>query len=338
MKVLLLFGGRSAEHEVSEVSAGFVGGVLEESGHVTIRVRIGTDGSWYFEGEQLFMEIGRPVWKLLSGEIELEFDVVFPVLHGPYGEDGTLQGLCMMAGWPFAGADVMSSSAAMNKITAKELASSRAIPVLPWKSFSRWDPPGEPDVADLGYPLFVKPARMGSSVGVSRVDSPNDLGIAIDKAFSYDSLILVEKGLDRAREIEVALLSAGGTVESSIPGEIVPGLTWYDYAAKYRDAGSRLLIPAQLSDDETSAVRRMAEESFGMLFGSGFARADFLLSRDGKFFFNEINTIPGFTEISMFPKLWRASGREPAEVMETILQEALRRHAETSENMTGVPV
>jgi D-alanine-D-alanine ligase len=326
MKILLLSGGKSAEHEISLVSAAFVGRVLEESGHEVIPVEISIDGQWSLQGTYLEINTGHSVWKLLQNGSEVIFDAVFPVLHGPYGEDGTIQGLCMMAGWPCAGADVMTSAVAMNKITTKELVSSRGIPVLPWKSFTTHCPPSPVSLPPLRYPVFVKPSRMGSSVGISRVDSPDTLKDAADLAFRFDKLILIENGLENAREIEVALLSESGTISSSVAGEILPGHEWYDFSAKYNCDESKLLIPAPIPDTLSSEIRSCAEDCFALLQGSGFARADFLLDSNEKFYFNEINTIPGFTEISMFSKLWDASGVSPSKVMNRILKEAIRCH------------
>ncbi|MCK4806916.1 MAG: D-alanine--D-alanine ligase [Candidatus Aegiribacteria sp.] len=329
MKILLLSGGKSAEREVSMVSAAFVLSVLEESGHEVIPVEIGSDGQWLLEDASLLIHTGHPVWKLFRGDSGITFDIVFPVLHGPWGEDGTVQGLCMMAGWPCAGADVMTSAIAMNKITTKELVSSRGIPVVPWKSFTVQSPPTAESLASMRYPLFVKPARMGSSVGITRVDSPEMLQNAADMAFRFDSLILIENGIEKAREIEVALLSESGKVASSVAGEILPGLQWYDYTAKYNCEDSKLLIPAPIPETLSAEIRSCAEECFSILNGSGFARADFLLDSDGKYYFNELNTIPGFTGISMFPRLWNATGLSSAEVMNRILKEAVRNHSRT---------
>jgi len=338
MRVLVLLGGRSAEHEVSLVSAGFVRRVLEGAGHETVPVMIGTDGQWTLNGEGLTFHVTSSPWRIFRGGEEIPFDVVFPVLHGPLGEDGTLQGLCRMADWPFTGAGVMTSSVAMNKITTKELAVSGGIPVLPWKGFRKPVRPDDASLEELGFPLFVKPSRMGSSVGVSRVSDPQELEAAVREAYLYDDLIIVEKGMEPAREIEVALLSENGTVSSSVPGEIVPGKEWYDYRAKYHCPGSRLLIPAPVPESLSVKVREMAEESFRILGGEGFARADFLLDSRGSCFFNEINTIPGFTEISMFPKLWKATGVQPEELLERILSEALRRYRERGSNSVTVKI
>jgi len=329
MIILLLSGGKSAEREVSIVSAAFVRSVLEESGHEVIPVEISSDGRWSLEGSSLDIQTGHTVWKIMRGDRWIAFDVAFPVLHGPWGEDGTVQGLCMMAGWPCAGADVMTSAIAMNKITTKELVSFRGIPVVPWKSFTVQSPPTPDTLDSLQYPLFVKPARMGSSVGISRIDSPELLQDAAEMAFRFDSLILIENGIEKAREIEVALLSESGKVSSSVAGEILPGRQWYDYEAKYNCEESKLLIPAPIPEALSMEIRSCAEKCFSILGGSGFARVDFLLDSDGKYYFNELNTIPGFTDISMFPRLWNATGVSSAEVMNRILKEALRNHSRT---------
>ncbi len=332
MKILLLSGGKSAEREVSIVSAAFVRNVLERSGHEVIPVSIDIHGQWFSEDVSLQINTGHPVWKLLRGDSVIAFDVVFPVLHGPWGEDGSVQGLCMTAGWPCAGADIMTSAVAMNKITAKELVSSKGIPVVPWKTFTVQSPPHPDALTSMRYPLFVKPARMGSSVGITRVDSPKMLLEAAETAFRFDSLILIENGIEKAREIEVALLSESGRVSSSVAGEILPGRQWYDYKAKYSCEESKLLIPAPISEILSKEIRSCAEECFSILNGCGFARVDFLLDRDGRYYFNELNTIPGFTDISMFPRLWDATGVSSSEVMNRILQEALRRNSPSIES------
>lgn len=327
MKIMILSGGRSAERDISIHSALFVRSVLEQSGHEIVSVEISKDGEWFLDRSAITLNAGHSVWKMFIDDTEIEFDLVFPVLHGPWGEDGSTQGLCEIAGWPYAGASIMTSSLAMNKITTKRLVSSEGITVVPWKSFSQDSPPSRNELECLRYPLFVKPARMGSSVGISKVDSPEQLQDALELAFRYDSLILVENGLTNVREIEVALLTESGTVLSSVPGEIIPGLEWYDYTAKYDCDDSKLIIPAPLSVKMSTRIRVIAENVFSLLEGSGFARADFLLTPDGEVYFNEINTIPGFTEISMFSKLWEASGKSPSEIMDLILTEAMRKYS-----------
>ncbi|MCD4848016.1 MAG: D-alanine--D-alanine ligase [Candidatus Aegiribacteria sp.] len=327
MKIVLLSGGRSAERDISLQSASFVSSILEQSGHRIISVEISENGQWYLDRSAITLNAGHPVWKLFIDETEIDFDLVFPVLHGPWGEDGSIQGLCEIAGWPYTGASVMTSSLAMNKVTTKRLVSSEGIPVIPWKSFSQYSPPSLSELELLQYPLFVKPARMGSSVGISKVDSPVQLRDALELAFKYDSLILIENGLANVREIEVALLCESGTVSSSVPGEIIPGLEWYDYTAKYDCDDSKLIIPAPLSDRMSGRIRAAAEKVFSLLECSGFARADFLLTPTDEVYFNEINTIPGFTEISMFSKLWEASGKSSSEIMDRILAEAMRKYS-----------
>lgn len=337
MKILILSGGKSAERDISIVSAAFIRNVLENSGHIVLSIEIDPEGRWFFEGGRVSIETGHPVWKLISEPGELIFDVLFPALHGPFGEDGSIQGLCENAGWAYTGADVMTSAVAMNKITTKIIASASGIPVLPWKSFSSDLPLAPHSMEPLRFPVFVKPARMGSSIGISRVGCSDELEDAFDLARRFDSMILMENGLEDAREIEVALLSESGVISSSVPGEIVPGLEWYDYEAKYGCSDSRLIVPAPLEPESAANVRRYAEKIFSVLNGSGFARADFLVhGRD--IYFNEINTIPGFTEISMFAKLWEATGVSNSEVMERILSEALRRHAERSVEVNRVEI
>ncbi|MBD3277635.1 MAG: D-alanine--D-alanine ligase A, partial [Candidatus Aegiribacteria sp.] len=232
MRVVLLFGGRSAEHDVSIVSSDYVREVLHRCGHDVIPVRIHKDGSWSGEETRVSIDTGNTPWRLMIGGEELDFDIVFPVLHGPFGEDGTLQGLCAMAGWPCTGADVMTSSMAMNKVTAKEIADYHHIPVMPWETLTAEDFRKDETPSDLDYPLFVKPAGMGSSVGITMVASPEELSSALNTAFRYDDLVLLEKAMHNAREIEVALLSEGEMISSSVAGEVVPGLEWYDYRAK----------------------------------------------------------------------------------------------------------
>lgn len=328
MRVLLLSGGRSAEHDVSLVSGGFVGSVLARSGHEVIRVLLDRGGVWRLEdGKVLSIDASVFPWRLRDPGAAIRFDVVFPVLHGPWGEDGTVQGLCSLAGWPCAGAGVMTSSLAMNKAATKRLVSGAGIPVLPWRSFTRADQPTARDLEPLGYPLFVKPSRMGSSVGISRVADASGLPGALEEAFRFDSLIIIEKGLESPREIEVSLLGEFSGVSTSVPGEVVPGLEWYTYEAKYDCPESRLLIPAPIPEATAALAREYAGGCFRSMDGRGFARADFLLDREGVLYFNEINTIPGFTAISMFAKLWEASGVSPGELLSRILDDAMQRHS-----------
>jgi D-alanine-D-alanine ligase len=325
MRVLLLCGGRSAEREISLVSAAFVSESLSVAGHAVETVRIGVEGAWLHGVTPVSIDSGDCPWRLSTPAGRLEFDVVFPVLHGPFGEDGTVQGLCETAGWPCAGAGVMASSVAMDKITFKRLAAGSGIAVTPWIEASRDTGRTSSMVADLlVYPVFVKPSRLGSSVGISRVTAPQGLADALAAAFEYDDRVLVESAVPCAREIEVAVLGDSSGVASSLPGEIFPGKDWYDYEAKYDCPASAHRIPADLDPETAASIGRTAELAFSLLGGRGFARADFLVGPGGAFM-NEINTIPGFTSISMFPKLWEASGLPAPALMDRILAEALDR-------------
>ncbi|MCK5131496.1 MAG: D-alanine--D-alanine ligase [Candidatus Sabulitectum sp.] len=330
MRVLVLSGGRSAEREISRLSAKWVSGELEAAGHSVTDVIIEQDGSWVPAGSsrKLSFETGPVPWKLFSGEDTIPFDVVFPVLHGSYGEDGTVQGLCATAGWPCAGVPVMGSSVAMEKHTLKKLAAQASIPVVPWvfldENRSTSLESLEEEIASLGFPLFVKPSRLGSSVGIGKADTAEELKEAIQTAKKYDYMILIEKAVDSPREIEVSVIGNGFQIFSSVPGEVLPGRDWYDYTAKYQCDDSKLDIPAGLSASQTEDIRMMAESAFRLLGGRGFARVDFLMNSEG-IWLNEINTIPGFTTISMFPKLWAASGMNSEKLLNFILDEAVSR-------------
>jgi len=327
MRVLVLRGGRSAEREISIESAGFVADALRGGGHEPVMVDIGAEGSWSVDGTALSIRASGRRWDLLAGRRRIAFDVAFPVLHGPFGEDGTVQGLCETAGWPCAGADVMASSVGMNKITFKRLVSGAGIPTPPWLEAGTGEgSPAHSRIIDiLGLPVFVKPCRLGSSVGISKVEAPGQLGAAIDLAVSYDPLVIVEKAVRDPREIEVSVMGDADGISSSVPGEVRPGKEWYDYEAKYDCPASRLVIPADLPSGIASAAREFSERAFGLIGGRGFARVDFLLSGSTDLYINEINTIPGFTSISMFPKLWEASGVPAPALLDRILSEAVSR-------------
>jgi D-alanine-D-alanine ligase len=328
MRVLMLCGGRSAEREISLESAVFVRSVLEMegSGHTVRTVEIDGSGGWTMDGEPLSMDTGGGRWRLLRAAGEIGFDIVFPVLHGPYGEDGTVQGLCETAGWPCAGADVLGSALAMNKDTCKRLLAGAGIRVVPWQAFRAPFEGAVDSVEEVtGFPCFVKPARLGSSVGISRVPSASGLPAALELASGFDPLVIVEREVPGAREIEVSVTGDSSGIDVSVPGEIEPGREWYDYQAKYQCSDSRLVIPANLDRSVLHELTRAARESFRLIGGRGYARVDFLLSRGGELYLNELNTIPGFTEISMFPKLWEASGIPVGDVLDRIMNEALSR-------------
>lgn len=328
MNVLVVSGGRSAERDVSLVSGAWVRESLARAGHSVLDVRIGADGEWTLSGEPMCIDMDECPWKIFSRGTAVPFDVVFPVLHGPFGEDGTVQGLCETAGWPYAGVPVMGCAVAMDKQTMRLLARDAGLPLLPWVFTD-----GSEDARlfagqalQLGSTLFVKPSRMGSSVGIVRAEGMDELLAAIGTASRYDCRIVVERALTAPREIEVSVLGTGERIESSVPGEIVPGREWYDYSAKYHCDDSRLVIPADLPETTALNIGLMARTAFRLLGGRGFARVDFLVDRTtGEVFFNEVNTIPGFTSISMFPKLWDASGLPSEKLLGAILSEAIAR-------------
>jgi D-alanine-D-alanine ligase len=329
MKVLLLSGGRSAEWEISLKSAEFVRSVLENgrSSHSVVTVEIDADGGWRLDGRLVSIIAAPGRWKLIWNNKEVVFDIVFPVLHGPYGEDGSVQGFCMTANWPCAGADVMGSAIAINKITSRHLIESAGIPVVPWISFTRASADvGMGAITSIGYPCFVKPAHLGSSLGISKVKSPVYLMQALDKAFQYDPEVVVEMSLENARELEISVIGDGRGIDVSVIGEIEPGKEWYDYEAKYSCKESRLLIPAELDESVSENVRAYARKAFELIGGKGYARVDFFLSSKGELFLNELNTIPGFTTISMFPRLWEASDQPIDAILDRIMMDALRRN------------
>jgi len=269
-------------------------------------------------------------------------DVVFPVLHGPFGEDGTVQGLLELANVPYVGAGVLASAVSMDKAVMKVLFAARGLRVPAWTVVHahEWAADREGILTTLMarriLPVFVKPANLGSSVGISKAKDRNGLAAAIDEAVQYDRKVVVEDAVPAAREIEVSVLG-NESPEASLPGEIIPSREFYDYEAKYLDDRSQLIIPAPLDEAQTTEVRRMAVEAFLAVDGAGMGRVDFLLDRiSGTWFVNEINTIPGFTTISMYPKLWNATGLGYGRLLERLIELALARHAATRHLRTGV--
>ncbi len=261
----------------------------------------------------------------------VEFDVIFPVLHGPMGEDGTVQGLFEMSDVPYVGCGVLASALCMDKDLTKRIATAAGVATSPWRTIRRreWeiDPEGVASTVAHGlrFPVFVKPSAQGSSVGISKVDDADSMTSAISHAFRYDTKVIVEEGVD-GREIEVAVLDGP---RASLPGEILTGSGWYTYEAKYQDAGGECVTPADLTDQETKTVRALAETIFDLLGLSGLARIDFLYdTATRKFLFNEANTMPGFTSISGFPKMWIASGVAYEELCSQLVDAAFTRHAE----------
>ncbi|GMQ92994.1 MAG: D-alanine--D-alanine ligase family protein [Acidimicrobiia bacterium] len=340
-RVLLLFGGRSAEHEVSCASAVSVHDALVDGGHRVIPVGIDRDGTWHladptfrpFKADGRTVEVGVPSGALRVVDHDVEFDVVFPVLHGPQGEDGTVQGLLETCGVPYVGCGVLGSSLAMDKDLAKRVVKASGIETTPWVRVTRdeWDrdPSSAMAVAQhsIGFPAFVKPSAQGSSIGVRRVENEAQMNEAVNSAFRYDSKVLIERAID-AREIEVGVLDGP---RASVPGEVIVETEFYTYDAKYADESSRFEVPAQLSESAGKRVRILAENVFTELGLSGLARVDFLYDRvSRRFLFNEANTLPGFTSISGFPKMWLASGMTYPELCSHLVEAAFTRHKERS--------
>ena len=362
----VLFGGRSGEHEVSLTSAASVLKALDPAKYEVVPVGITREGRWRVGPKavgllteaagddaaqrtaplQTVLEEGRAVTpsvdptgpKLLSLaksspalNARPEVDVIFPVLHGTFGEDGTIQGLLELADVAYVGAGVLASSTGMDKDVMRRLFRDAGLPVVPWELVLRkdWedDPAGVRKRIEkrLCYPFFVKPANLGSSVGITKVHEPGELEAAMGLAAQYDRKILVEKAVD-AREIECAVLG-NDNPEASVPGEIIPVNEFYDYEAKYIKEGSELVIPAHLSPRQSKRVQELAVRAFKAIDCAGMARVDFLLGRkSGRILVLEINTIPGFTSISMYPKLWEASGVPYSKLLDRLIELALERH------------
>lgn len=294
-------------------------------------VGISAGGGWHYATDLPNPEAtgASADFQVPEGTLQVEsrvisYDVIFPVLHGPFGEDGTVQGLFEVAGVPYVGSGVLASAVAMDKDIANRLLREAGLPVTPSKTVSRGSydrAMGERLVAEFGLPLFVKPAGLGSSVGISRVDEQFEISDAVELAFKYGDKVVVEEGL-AAREIEVAVLDGP---RASIPGEII-SKDWYDYEAKYHDDSVELLVPAPLSEGATSQVRAMAEEAFAVLNCRGLARVDFFYEEDGRgFLVNELNTMPGCTSRSMFPMLWEASGLPNDQLFDHLVRSALNQ-------------
>ena len=272
----------------------------------------------------------------------LGLDVIFPVLHGPYGEDGTVQGLLELANVPYVGAGVLGSAVGMDKAVMKMLFVAHGLPIPKYIATTRreWerDSTGLTTrvARDLGYPVFVKPANLGSSVGISKAKNDEELREAMRVAAEFDRKIVIEAAVPKAREIECAVLG-NDDPEASVPGEIIPSREFYDYEAKYLDEGSRLLIPAPLTEAQASTVRRLSVEAFRAVDGAGMSRVDFLMDgATGEMFLNEVNTIPGFTTVSMYPKMWEATGLAYPALIDKLIALALERHAEKQQLRTSI--
>ncbi len=349
LTVAVLFGGQSAEHDVSIKSALTVQAALAAAGYETLPIAIDTNGIWRLAPRISTPREEWPVIALMpgmSGRIlipdnpggQLHIDAVFPVLHGPCGEDGSVQGLLQLCGVPYVGCEVLSSALCMDKIFAKQVLNAASLPTAPSLWANQETVPAWAQVREqLGESVFVKPANMGSSIGVSRANSPDEFKQALSAAFAFDSRVLIES-LVQGRELECAVLSDNGLI-ASVPGEVIPvSDRFYSYDAKYIDEnGAQLVYPAQLSEDVTEAVQVMSLAAATALGCDGLVRVDFFLQQDGSLVINELNTLPGFTEISMYPKLWQASGRSPAQVVRTLIDHATRRHAKSQAHKQHKP-
>ena len=351
IKVGVLFGGRSAEHEVSLVSAASVIHALDKNKYDILPIGITKDGRWLSEVNAVQLLKDHAPLDTLPEHVLLpdprkqslinvstafpqaaqHIEVIFPVVHGTFGEDGTIQGLFELADIPYVGAGVLGSAIGMDKIVAKQLLERANIPVTKgiWFFYSEFIENSKKYIADiekkLRYPCFVKPPNQGSSVGISKAHNRKELSAAIELAGQYDRKILIEKAAIKPREIEVSVLGNNEPIVS-VPGEIIPSNEFYDYDAKYVDGKSTAVIPAKLQKNVVKKIQQCAFDAFKVLDCAGMARIDFLVQEDGKIFLNEINTIPGFTYISMYPKLWEASGIKYPELLDRLIQLAIDRH------------
>lgn len=339
MKLYLLYGGKSAEHDISIISAL---NILEEiyyNIYQVIPVYITREGNWIkgavIESSDQIpslndMRLDASEETFDFRELQAENIIVFPVLHGPNGEDGTIQGLLEVLDVPYVGSGVLGSAAGMDKIISKTLFEKAGIPVLPYVPIhpADWSAIRE-EVLDriedhLTYPLYVKPANLGSSVGISEVVTGDELEEAIELAFTYDHRVLVEQGIS-AREVEVAILG-NDDVNTSVVGELVKENQFYDYDSKYVNNEVALQIPAEMPQDLSSRLREYAKDAFIAIDGKGISRADFFVTNDEKIYINELNTFPGFTTISMYPKLWEATGLSYGDLIEELIQLGIQRH------------
>ena len=312
MRVAVLAGGRSSEHEVSLASGEAVRQGLATAGHEPLVVEIARDGRWRSGGAPVAVEPGGGL---------LGADVVFPVLHGPFGEDGTVQGLLEIADVAYVGAGVLTSALCMDKVAFKDLMRVAGLPQVAYAALRAGDDP-QP-VERLGLPVFVKPARLGSSVGIAKVAAPHELESALAAAFEHDALVIVE-AMAHGLEIECSVVGNADPVASE-PGEIEVHAEWYDYEAKYREGGMELVIPARVAPETRERVRSLAVEVYRRVRGAGLARVDFFVADDGALTVNEVNTMPGFTPTSMLPRMWAASGVDYPQLVDRLVQAALRR-------------
>jgi len=366
IRVGVIFGGKSGEHEISLISARSIMEAMDKEKYEIVPIGIDKQGRWLTSGDpmRLLSEAAlatdgetdqvsdtlRPAplaaarRELIPGTQRAGFpqvDVIFPVLHGPYGEDGTVQGLLELADIPYVGCGVLASALGMDKSLMKELFRARGLPVVPFRMVKRKRWEAEPEAvineveAALGYPCFVKPANLGSSVGVTKAHDRQELVRGLDEAANYDRKLLVEWAVPAAREIEVSVLGNDDPI-ASVPGEIIPSREFYDYAAKYLNGTSELLIPAPLSPQLSERARELALAAYLALDCAGMARVDFLLDGErDELYVSELNTIPGFTAISMYPKLWEASGIPYPELIDRLIELALERYEDKKRSRTS---
>jgi D-alanine-D-alanine ligase len=319
VRIAVLEGGRSGEHDVSVASAAAVRAGLTQAGHDTLAVLISREGRWSCEGEPVVLE---PAGGLLG------CDVVFPALHGPYGEDGTVQGLLEVLGVPYVGAGVLASAVCMDKVLFKHLMRTAGLPQVDYMAARRGDDPAQ--LSRLGLPVFVKPAELGSSVGISKVSSAAELPAALAAAWEHDRVAIVE-AMATGMEVECSVLGNEQPV-ASMPGEIVINADWYDEAAKYEPGGMELVVPARLPEEVRERVRAMAIHVFRLVGCAGMARCDFFVEDPGgrsHVLLNELNTIPGFTQTSVYAKLFEATGVPYPELLDRLVDLALERHGDS---------
>ena len=360
IRVGVLFGGRSGEHEVSLTSAKGIMDAMDKEKYEVVPVGVTKEGQWLTGGNihrrLLDAAAGHPVLvEVASREPSTEhsltlpvsetgpLDVVFPVLHGPFGEDGTVQGFLELAGVPYVGAGVMASAVGMDKVVCKKIFEAHNLPILPYLSILRRQWQRDPDAviaaceSVLTYPMFVKPANLGSSVGVHKAKNQAELRAGLADAARYDRKLLIEQGVE-AREIEVSVLGNDEPI-ASVPGEVIPSREFYSYAAKYLDNASELLIPAPLREEQREQVQQLAVAAFRALDCAGLARCDFLLDKaGGRLYLNEVNTMPGFTPISMYPKLWEASGLSYSQLIDRLIELAIERFEDKQQSQTSFAV
>ncbi|MFH1938721.1 MAG: D-alanine--D-alanine ligase [bacterium] len=361
LRVGIIFGGRSGEHEVSFCSASSIIKAIDKDKYTVVPIGITKEGRWISpQDSELALQSGRIEGKntviLLNDSFSKslvcidnnqrldkssaleKLDVIFPVLHGPYGEDGTVQGLLELANIPYVGAGVAASAISMDKDLMKTIFQQKGLPILRWLTIKRkdWHKDKEEILSliqkSFEYPLFVKPTNLGSSVGITKVHKKEELKEAIDLASSYDRKILIEEGLEEVREIECSVLG-NDEPQTSVVGEVKPAGEFYDYDSKYIDEKTQLIVPADLPDGVSQEVQEIALKAFKAVDAAGMARVDFFVSKkENKIYLSEINTIPGFTSASMYPRLWEASGVSYPDLIDQLIQLALERYRDKNQN------